>query len=385
MKIGILIDELISGGFQKVAIMEAKYFQKMGYEVFLVVLHRAENEGYKELIKENKIKVIYLSDRLPFYLRINFRFPFFAFFSFFHIFYPFFIHKYMKKEEFDIFIAHGTYTAFSSIAISTKLKIPYICFVHDSVTYILNQKYKNKFLGNFLGILIPVANKIDKMIVKNAKLIIAFPEMINKLKTIVPNYQYYQPIYNGCEPIDERKINYNKKNYAIAVTKWDQGKNFEFLLSVWLNLDKKIPLKVIGPFYPGKLQIEFRKKILEYKLGDYIKLVGAKDEVELNKYYSEAKFLIHPCKEAFGMTILEASAKGCPAIFTKNSGVAELFSEDIKMRLPNENDIKKYKNTINCLAKLTQQEHRKLINSYYKVAMENSWKNHCKKLIGYLN
>ena len=51
MKIGILIDELISGGFQKVALMEVIYLKSLGYDTDLVVLHRTNNLGYQDIIE----------------------------------------------------------------------------------------------------------------------------------------------------------------------------------------------------------------------------------------------------------------------------------------------------------------------------------------------
>ncbi len=380
MKIGILIDELISGGFQKVALMEAKYLKKLGHDVSLVILHKIKIEGYIDLIKNNNINVIYISDRLPCYLKINFRFPFFAFFSFMHIFYPFFIYKYIRKNEFDIFITHGTYTAFSSIRIKKKIKIPYICFVHDPITYIINQKYKDKFLGNFSKLLTPIAKKLDKMIIKNATSVFAFPDMIDEMKKTYPDYPHYYEIFNGCESIDQDDVEYGKRNYCISVTKWDQGKNFELLIEIWKKLSNRIPLKVVGSFSPVKLEKDYRRKIKENSLSEYIEIIGKVSETELINYYKNAKFLIHPCREAFGMTILEASANGCPAIFTRNSGVARLYPKFIKTKLPNENDLMEYINIINYFIKVPEQEYRVLVNDYYKTAKENSWENHCKKI-----
>jgi len=380
MKIGILIDELIPGGFQKVAIMEAKYFNMLGHEAVLVVLHRIKNEGYEDLIKRNNIKVIRISDRLPFCLRLNFRFPFFAFFSFFHIFYPFFIWGYVKRGEFDVCITHGTYTAFSSIAIKKKLHIPFISFIHDSVTYIIENKYKDKFPRSVLGFLMLIAKKLDRAIVGSSNCVIAFPEMLWELKKIYPAYQDYHEIFNGCEVIPESEIIFNKSNFAISVTKWDQGKNFNFILDIWNSLDAKIPLKVIGSVHPDSLKNEMERLISDRGLSNYITIIGQITEEELCEYYSNARFLVHPCREAFGMTILEASAHGCPAIFTNNSGVAELFPDKIRLEMPSEKDIVSYVNTIRYIGGLPQQEYVELVDDYYKVAIENTWEAHCRKI-----
>jgi glycosyltransferase involved in cell wall biosynthesis len=385
MKIGILIDELISGGFQKVAVMETHYFQKLGYEVSLVVLHRIEHPGYQDIIKKSGIDVICLSDRLPWYFKINFHFPLFAFFSFFHISYPLFVHRYIKKNEFDIFVTHGTYTAFSSITILKKLGIPYICFDHDPIAYILPQKYQNKFLGKLLWFLTPIAKSLDKAIIKNAKAVIAFPDMVVEMRKIYPSYQNYNEIFNGCEILPEGQLNYQRENYAIAVTKWDQGKNFELLLDVWKQLELKIPLKIIGTFARESIRAEYTQAIKDANLENSIEIVGSVSEEILGDYYQKAKLLIHPCREAFGMTILEAAANGCPAIFSNNSGVAELFSENIKQILPKENDADGYLFQIKNILSLNKEGYADFSRDYYATAIRNSWENHCKKIVSLIN
>ena len=385
MKIGVLIDELVSGGFQKVAIMEVKYLNSLGYDAVLVVLHKRENEGYQDLIRKNNIQVIRISDRLPFYLKFNFKFPFFAFFSFFHIFYPMFVWRYIKRDNFDFFITHGTYTAFSSISIRRKLKIPFASFIHDSVVYIIKNKYKIKFSKSFFNFLIFVAKKIDKKIIKNSNFVLAFPDMIVEMKKIFPEYSNYQAIFNGCEIISESNINFNKLNFAISVTKWDQGKNFDFLLNLWESLNNKISLKIIGSFHPIELREEFQKAIDNKKLSNVIEIIGSVTEEGLYEYYKNAKFIVHPCREAFGMTILEASASGCPAIFSNNSGVADLYSDSIRKILPRENSLYEYKSCIDNFLQMKEGAYGNLVREYYLSAKNNSWVKHCEKIIKFLN
>ncbi len=381
MKIGILIDELVSGGFQKVAIMEVKYFNTLGHDASLLVLHRIKDEGYQDLIRQNNIPVVHLSDRLPFFLKLNFKFPFFAFFSFFHVFYPGFIWRYIKYDNFNVLLAHGTYTIFSAIPARRRLKIPCISFIHDSVAYIIDNKYQSKLSRPVYLFLSSVARKIDKKIIRNSDVVLAFPDMITEMKKIMPAYLGYREIFNGCEILPEGELNFNKSDFAIAVTKWDQGKNFSFLLDLWTKLDKKIELKIIGSFHPADLKIEMKKMIDEHHLGSYIELVGEVTEEILSQYYREAKFLIHPCREAFGMTILEASANGCPAVFTRDSGVAELYSESIKDVLPVENNLNQYEKMVDNILQMSKTDYENLVRIYYIHAIKNSWIQHCNNIL----
>ena len=381
MKIGVVVDELVSGGFQKVALMEVKYLNKLGHDAVLVVLHGMKDEGYADLVKENNIKIIRISDRLPSYLKLNFHFPFFAFFSFFHIFYPFFVWKYVKEDKFDFLVVHGTYTAFSAIAIRKKLKIPFVNFIHDSVTYIIENKYKTKFPKVIHDCLIFIARKIDRRIIEKSDVVVAFPDMIEEMRKVYPDYAHYQEIFNGCEVIREDEIRLNKSDFAIAVTKWDQGKNFGFLSDIWNGLKNKIPLKVVGSFHPSSLANETIELIRNKGLEGVVEIVGSVSEKELYEYYKNAKFLVHPCREAFGMTILESSANGCPAIFSNNSGVAALYNDALIEKLPAENDLGGFINLIDEYLQLDESAYAELIKNYHEAAEKNSWINHCEKII----
>lgn len=384
MKIAVLIDELISGGFQKVAIMEVIYLKKLGYSADLVVLHRTKNLGYQDIIEENNINVVFLSDRLPALLKFNFRIPLFSFFSFFHIFYPLFIYRFINFKEYDYFISHGTYTILSSVAISKKKGIPYIGYIHDSISYILKQKYKNRTLRYFLPLLMPVANLLDKLIITNSMYVIAFPFMIKQMSSLVRHFDRFVPIYNGCIAGDTKEILHTRESFYIAVTKWDEGKNFELLIKLWSRMPKKPKLRVIGSYYPENLKDKYISLINENGLQSCIEILGAVDEQTLNSYYKRAKVLIHPCREAFGMTILESAAFGCPSVFTSNSGVAELFPEKIRKQLPEEGNLDDYIASISMIENLPTEKYTDLIKDYHLVAKENSWEEHCKKIISLL-
>jgi len=249
----------------------------------------------------------------------------------------------------------------------------------------LENKYRDKFPNGVFVALLFIAKRLDRKIINNSDAVIAFPDMIKEMKKICPAYQNYHEIFNGCEAIKETEINLNKSDFAIAVTKWDQGKNFGFLLDIWNSLNIKIPLKVIGSFHPTTLKDEMELLINKRGLNGIVEIVGQVTEEELYKYYRSAFFLVHPCREAFGMTILEASANGCPAIFTNNSGVAVLYPSVVRDRLPMENDLNGYSKEIAYLAGLGENDYCNLVKDYYVVAVHNSWVSHSEQIIGYMN
>ncbi|MBS3079144.1 glycosyltransferase [Candidatus Pacearchaeota archaeon] len=377
MKIGIFVDELFTGGFQKVALEEAIELKKEGKDVYFYILKRSKESEYEKILNKNNIKIIYLSDRVPNYLNINFKFPLFAFFSLFHVTYPFILPNYFK-EDLNLIISHGTYTCFSAIRIAKKKNIKIINFVHDPVQFILEQKYNKNFIKRTIFKILSKFGWIaDRYILKNSDSIVAFPEMIEFLKEKHNIYVNYHIISNGVEL--GKKCN-KKQNYVIAFTKWDQGKNVEFLIEIWKNLAKKIQLKIIGKWAKESEMNEFIKKISSNDLKEYISVEGQMTTDKTRKYLRNARFLVHPCREPFGMTIFEAAAEGTPCIMTDNSGVARFFNKSNSVRVK-ENSLKEYLEAINYLIKNSNKT-IKLGNEAYKVAEKNSWKNHNKILLG---
>ena len=86
MKVAVVVDEMIQGGFQRVALNEVIELSKYkNTKAHLVVLKKTNPIGYREIINKNNVTIDFLDSNLPSILRINFKFPFFAFFSLFHI------------------------------------------------------------------------------------------------------------------------------------------------------------------------------------------------------------------------------------------------------------------------------------------------------------
>jgi hypothetical protein len=57
-----------------------------------------------------------------------------------------------------------------------------------------------------------------------------------------------------------------------------------------------------------------------------------------------------------------------------------LFPDKIRLEMPSEKDIVSYVNTIRYIGGLPQQEYVELVDDYYKVAIENTWEAHCRKI-----
>lgn len=381
----VLIEERIQGGFQKVAVKEVIEFNRMGHKAYLGVLRKSNQMGYEDLVKENNIKVVYFDEYIPKLFRFNFKFPFFEYLSFYHlsyaIFMPFFVKN--KLPEFDFMVAHGTYTSFSGIKIAKRLQKPILSFVHDSIGYILSNKYNDKFLGKIKFFTLPFAKLFDKWIIKNSNKTIVYSNMYSYLQKEVKNLNMKNIIklHNGVDLITGSEINYIKENYAISVTKWDKSKNIELLLDIWIKGNFNMKLKIVGTWFDEIYKNEIISLIRKKKLESKIEIIGEVSEMDLAEYYKNAKLLVHPCTEAFGMSVLEAAASGCPSLISKQSGVLRLFPNKLIEIMPNENDIDAFIRLINKINSLSKDEYQFLCNEFYKTAKQNSWHNHCQKIL----
>ncbi|PIR43009.1 hypothetical protein COV24_05145 [candidate division WWE3 bacterium CG10_big_fil_rev_8_21_14_0_10_32_10] len=377
MKVGIVVDEMIQGGFQRVALMETIELNKYkNTEAHLVVLKKSNHIGYQEIINKNNVTIDFLDNNLPTILKVNFKFPFFAFFSLFHITYPLLLPHFVKNN-YDLYIAHGTYTAFSTIALAKKQRVKAITFIHDSVSYVIKTKYNDQFLGKIKKIIYPITLFADKYIINNSYMVLSYRNMINYLSKINCDLNKCVEIKNGCN--SAQKINTKKVNYAIAVTKWDRGKNPAKLINIWKKGKIKTPLKIIGVFEPPSIKMELQNIIVKEKLQNKIQIIGKVSENKLINYYKQAKFLIHPFKEAFGLTILEAAANGCPVIFTKNSGVKTCFNKNI-LKYATNNSLKDNIGAIKKIENLKKTQYVHLCTQAHNSSKKYTWGEHSKTI-----
>ncbi len=170
-KVAVLVGQLtVLGGVGFAAVNEVRFLRKLGVEAELVVLFRKKKfESIKNFEAED-IPVIFLSDRLPWFLRINFKFPFFSFFSFFHLssvlWAPFLIDKY------QVIVCHETYNCFSAIACAKKTKAKLISFIWDPVSYIIPRIYRPRIPKVFQKVIISLSEIIDRCLIKKSDLIL---------------------------------------------------------------------------------------------------------------------------------------------------------------------------------------------------------------------
>lgn len=363
------------GGVGIAAVNEVRELRRLGIDADLVVIFRKKEFDSIEAFGAKDIPVIFLSDRLPKFFRLNFKIPGFSFFSFFHIssifWAPFVIDKY------DVIVAHETYNCFSAIVCAKKTKARLISFIWDPVSYILPRVYGEKF-PNFLR---PVIKKgsllIDKYIIKHSLAVLVCSNLHENILKIIAGRSKVFKLFPGAEII--KSLPKNKRKIIVSLTKWDIGKNPELLLKIALKLKGNFQWKVAGNWVDQALLDNFKNQIIEYGLEKKIVVTGKVFGQQKLKLLKESVILVHPIIEAFGMFALEAAGCGCPSILPRGSGVCELFEDKVSGFFPKEGDINSYAKFIN---EILKDEKKALLmgKKAWEISKNYSWKQHSKRL-----
>jgi glycosyltransferase involved in cell wall biosynthesis len=323
MKIGILIDRLNVGGVEKIAIEQVKALRNLDEDACLVVLREkavVEN-AFPDLLKD--VPIVYLDRRLPRLLRFSFQFPIFHFFSSFHVTYPFLLPFVIKRNEFDYFIVHGTYTALSAVMLKKIKKIHFSAFIWDPASYILERVYGVGFLAPVLWIFKKTAVALDKFLINNMDNVLVggpahndFIHKMNPKKTI-------KVIYPSVHPIEKPL---KKDNYAVMVTAWKVGKYPEYVLELAHELPG-VHIKMVGKWLDPLYRQEFEKSIKGGGFDKQIEVVGEVSEAELSQVIARAQVLLQTNDDrGFGMPALEAAGRGTTFIIPRGQGVCKLFT-----------------------------------------------------------
>ncbi|MDD5431396.1 MAG: glycosyltransferase family 4 protein [Candidatus Omnitrophica bacterium] len=323
MKIAVVLDQLSKGGTAKLAIEEVRELSRLGHDAELLLLFDNQKDIFGDILKGIKVRKIW--HEIPAIFRINFKIPFFSFFSFFHLSEVLILPFIIKRKEYDFFVAHLTYTCFSVASVSKFRKIPYIAYIHDSISYIFRKVYLKGSKKFFFYLIYFFAVLADKIILRNAfavckqsKFELDYIEKITKRKAfVVP-----PSTYRRRDSIPDKR-----GDNLIAFTKWDFSKNFDFLIKLVKNLPTQ-KLIVAGQWHPDEYLAKVKAAVHEEGLNERIIFKGQLDEEGIKDLFDSARVLVHPLFEAWGSTLYEAACNGVTFIAPKGCGISDyLFHE----------------------------------------------------------
>jgi glycosyltransferase involved in cell wall biosynthesis len=116
-------------------------------------------------------------------------------------------------------------------------------------------------------------------------------------------------------------------DYVLFVGRLSEEKGPQLLLSAWLGMHTKIPLRIAGD---GPLLEKLSREVGESSLA-HIELVGRRTPDEVRALMQGARFLVFPSMwyEGFPMTIAEAFADGLPVVASQLGSIAEIVQHGV--------------------------------------------------------
>ena len=322
MKIGILIDQLVIGGVQKIAISEVRDLNKYGFDAVLLILMR---DGYDKKYSHilDGIPYHFLQDYYPPIFKKNLKLPFFSFLSILHLLSPILAIGLLKKLSPDIIISHGSTTSFTALAAKRFIKIPYIFMIHDPMIYILDKIYTRSPLYILSPFIRTIATYLEKRLVKNAKIVTIDSRLHRKF--IKEKYGTDPKIlYLGTE-FHEKPLS-KLGDHILTTGRWGKGKNLQLLLEV-LPYFPKTKLTVAGIWGNQDDLRWFKNLVFEKRLKERVRIITNYKDQDLREICSQARVWVLPHQEAFSISALEAAGMGLPIIIPKNSGVTDLLKD----------------------------------------------------------
>lgn len=372
MKVGILIDEYVSGSAPVLATQELRYLREEGFEAEILVGTRLVAKDYPK-----HESITFLVDKYPrFVEKFRFRFPFFSFFAPQHLLSAWFAPSVIRENDYDVIVAHGSFSALIAYSIRRKRNIPFITIFWDPSSYILPRVYAETFLRYSFFALVPLTKSFDVWISKNTdKLVLGSKFHLD--------WFYRQGIrdtdivYPGCVPVDEPPK--ERGDFLLAVDRWDIGCTPDLFLEILRKAKHKFRIKIVGHWHGERLKDRFLTRVRESGMQNWVEVIGHVGFERLQQLFLEARCFVHPRREAFGMAALEAASCGCPIIIPAGSGVTDLFVHGKHGFFPvegNEEAYSRYVEEVVTDAHLAYE----LGHSGWGVAMKYTWKHHAEQL-----
>jgi glycosyltransferase involved in cell wall biosynthesis len=143
-------------------------------------------------------------------------------------------------------------------------------------------------------------------------------------RALVPELNYVATVYNG---IDESQFEFSPQagEYLLVVGRMSPDKGIHFAIEVAQRAH--IPLILAGIVPPENKQY-FDEQVAPH-LGPNIRFVGPVNLEQKSRLYADAKAFLHlvTYEEAFGLTMVEAMASGCPVIAFRKGSVPEVVAD----------------------------------------------------------
>ena len=241
------------------------------------------------------------------------------------------------EEEFDLIISHMPLGHICADLLNKKLNLPHISIIHHSDYRVLNElKYSFYF-----------KNRLKKALKKSTLIGARNRFLKEKLHA-----DFLLPSFIEEEKIISEKKNFNKdKLKIITLSKLIKRKNIDLVIKTLKKVSFDFEYEIYGS---GKEERKLKNLIIENNLQDKIKI---HPHIPHNQIFEKLDkndvFILPSITETFGVSYLEAMARGLIVIGTKNTGVDGVIENDNTGFLinPNIKEIKDILEKINFINK----------------------------------
>ncbi len=308
MKCIFVIPRMGGGGAERVLANQANEFVAAGHDVTIMTI--VGGEPFYHL--DDNVKYVSANVKMNRKNRLTTLFSqFFGFFKALRFF-----RKTIKVQEPDIVFSQQREADIICYKIkSSRLKFKHVCYEINDPT--VRSKYMQKILKK-------IYTK-SQLLICQSQTVSDYYNMVSN-RVVIPN-----PINPALIP-ERQEIDYNK---VVAVGRLDKQKNFSMLINAFekvLDTHTEAYLEIYGE---GPLRASLQAQIDRSKLGQSVKLCGAKSEV-LKHTKDAAIFAMSSDYEGMPNALLEAMAIGIPVVSTDfATGVAhELIRKDNGIVIP---------------------------------------------------
>ncbi len=275
---------------------------------------------------------------------------------------------YFLDETFDLIISHMPSGHIYADLINKQLNLPHISIVHQSDWTILSSfKYSIYF------------KKRLKKALKNSTLIGARNEFLSEKV----GASFILPSFVDSEKIVEKKTFNKDKLKIITLSKLIKRKNINLVIEALKNVDFDFEYSIYGD---GKERLKLEKLIKKYNLEEKIKIYShINHDLIWDKLDENDVFILPSINETFGLSYLEALARGLIVIGTKGTGIDGVIKNNENGFLiePKVNEIKGILEKINSINKdeiskktllnIQNYTREKIMNKYKEIIQKVLW------------
>lgn len=227
----------------------------------------------------------------------------------------------LDLSGYDLVISSSTYLA---KFIRTPKCGKHVCYLHSPFRFLWKRESYSVESLPFNRLVIAAIDQIRPMIQQLDK------HYTNQISYLITNSQntasFIRKVYGRdaeviYPPVEVNQYNIasERKDYYLVVSRLISYKRVDLAIQACEQMHRKLLIVGDGP------ELEPLQRVA----GEYTEFLGKVGEEALKKLYSEARGLIFPGMDDFGMTPIEAQASGCPIIAFHAGGAIETVIENV--------------------------------------------------------